>query len=135
MNLGTFVFEGQWMQNHYKCISEWCILPRGIAGPPDQSSRIRRNWPNPQPSQISLRSNKKCARYPLSKICASAKWTNVHPNTKWPATHKCPYHAKFHLVGQTMYKKSITKLFFYSLQYFGATEGPPVQKVTNVGPD
>jgi len=40
----------------------------------------------------------------------------------------------FIAVGQMMYKKNVTKFFFYTFQYFGAPE-EHVPKFTNLGGD
>ena len=37
-------------------------------------------------------------------------------------------------LGQTMHEKIVTKMF-YTLQYFGAPDGPPRSKFTNLGTD
>jgi len=63
---------GNLSKNHFTSVpvKDWCMSLHGITGPPDQRSRNSGNkfrLATPQSCQISSRSDKKYARYPLCK--------------------------------------------------------------------
>ena len=62
--------------------------------------------PDPQRCQILSR------KYPLSKICAPAKVDQTSPKYQMTCYAQMPFIvANFIALGQTMYEKSVTKLF------------------------
>jgi len=76
-------------------LKNWCMSPHRIAGPPAQSSR------NSGSKCLSIYQTPNHAkfRHPLTrsvrdircrKFLIPKKWTKVHQNRRWPATHKCP---------------------------------------------
>jgi len=74
-------------------------------------------------------------RYPLSKICASEKWTKVTQNSLRPATHYARHRAKFHRArtnGQTVYEKSVTCFTPFTIL---ALQASPGRKFTRLSDD
>jgi len=104
-------------------VKDWRVSLHGIMGPPDQSpqnSGLSVNWPDPQPYQFSSRSNKKCARYSVSKICGPGK---VNQNNLRFATHQCP-HCQ---ISSRLAKRCTRKVlhnFFCTLHYSGNPREP-----------
>ena len=101
----------------------------GIAGPPNQSSpKFLKTWHTPipltLPNFVALR--QKCARYPLSKICAPGKrgpkFTKIGDEL---LRTNAPRHAIFHRARQTMHQKKSYK-FCPHPSVFWRSRGDPL---------
>ena len=78
------------------------MSPHDIAGPPDQSSpnsgnKCRLARP-PNAAKFRHPPTRNVRDIRCRKFVLPEKWTKVHQNSRRPATHRRPYHAKFHRV-------------------------------------
>jgi len=81
-------------------------------GTPTPNSRNKCRLARPPNCQILSSSDKKCARYPLAKICAPEKVGQSSPESLMTCYAPMPLIVStFIAVGQTMYEKSVTKYF------------------------
>jgi len=83
------------------------------------------DWPDPYCRQISLRCDKKFARYSLSNFFLPGKWTKFTKNPLRPAAHRCP--SNLIALRQTMHEKSVT--VFFTLFSILLRHGDPWAKV------
>jgi len=116
------------------------MSPHGIAEPLEPSSpNLGNKWslarPVTQPNFVALQQevtrvwNIRCRKFVLPE-----KWTKVHQNRRWPATHRWPSSCQ---ISSRSVKRCTRKRhdFFYTLQYFVTRPGHPLVKVHQYGPD
>jgi len=112
------------------------MLPHGIAGPPDQSSRNSGNkCPLARrvtvPNFVTL-CQEQFYISAVENLCCR-KWTKVHQNHLRPATHQCPSSCQISSRSAKWCARKTLQILHPSL--FWRPRGIPWAKFTNLGDD
>jgi len=115
------------------------MSPHGIAEPLEPSSpNLGNKWslarPLTQPNFVALRQEVTCVRnIRCRKFVLPEKWTKVHQNRRWPATHKWPSSCQ---ISSRSAKRCTRKLQdFLHHSVFCDQARAPLVKVHQYGPD